>query len=101
MFGIIETRTALGAILAHKVSAEGRTFQKGHKLTRENLSFLGSLGISQVTAHRIEPDEVDEENAADLVSRAIGAEHIWIAPAVGGRMNFYSQADGLFIADKN
>ncbi|MGM4915336.1 molybdopterin-binding protein [Rhizobium ruizarguesonis] len=100
MFGIMETRTALGAILAHKVSAEGRTFQKGHKLTRENLSFLGSLGISQVTAHRIEPDEVDEENAADLVSRAIGAEHMRIAPAVGGRMNFYSQADGLFIADK-
>ncbi|WP_245296772.1 molybdopterin-binding protein [Rhizobium bangladeshense] len=58
-------------------------------------------GLHQVVVHRLEPGEIDEATAADLVSRPFVSDGIEARTAVGGRINFYSKSTGLFRANRS
>lgn len=101
MFGKFETEIAAGMMLGHRLAVGGRAFPKGHTLSLEDVAFFLSHGISSVLAHQFEEQEIDEITAADMLGVPFAKEGVFSKSAVGGRVNFYAKADGLFIAERD
>lgn len=100
MFGRIETTAGMGAMLAHRLITSQRTFQKGHLLSAHDVRLLLGEGVHQIVVHRLEPSEVDETTAAEIVSRPFVSEDIEARAAIGGRINLYSTSSGLLRANQ-
>lgn len=101
MFGKFETKLAAGMMLGHRLAIGGKVFAKGHTLSLEDVAILLSHGISDVLAHRFEEHEIDEVTAADILGVPFAKEGVFSKSAVGGRLNFYAEADGLFIVERD
>lgn len=101
MFGRFETKLATGMMLGHRLAVGGKVFAKGHTLSLEDVAFLLSHGVFDVLAHRFEEHEIDEVTAADILGVPFAKEGVVSKSAVGGRVNFYAKADGLFIAQRD
>jgi len=69
-FGTIPLGQAEGAILVHSLRVEGRLFKKGRKLSKSDLEALSVGGVTQVTAVRLDPEDVPEDEAATRIARA-------------------------------
>lgn len=95
-FGEVATQNAEGYLLAHGLSLGNRTFRKGHLLTAEDCHFLCNEGCSDVTVIRMNADEIDENEAAEQLSRLVTADEFTVEIAVGGRVNFKAKCAGLF-----
>ncbi|WP_244575399.1 molybdopterin-binding protein [Rhizobium sp. 11515TR] len=100
MFGKFETRLATGMMLGHRIVVGGKAFTKGHLLSLEDVAFLLSNGVISVVAHQFEEHEIDEVSAAEMLGAPFAKAGILSKSVVGGRMNFYAKADGLFIVER-
>ncbi|MFZ1816124.1 MAG: molybdopterin-binding/glycosyltransferase family 2 protein [Rhizobiaceae bacterium] len=99
-FGPVELDKAEGAILAHAlVLPDGSRFRKGMRLTREHIDQMRSGGVGSVIAAMLGTDDVGEDEAATLVAGAISGANLRIENAATGRVNIYSESNGLFFAD--
>ncbi|WP_159947945.1 molybdopterin-binding/glycosyltransferase family 2 protein [Rhizobium sp. 18065] len=101
IFGSVAVDEAEGAILAHSVSLGSGKLGKGHQLTAGDLNALRAEGISSVIACRIEPSDLGEDAAAQKLAEMLDSIEIRRSPATTGRVNFYAEANGLFVADKS
>jgi molybdenum cofactor cytidylyltransferase len=70
-FGEIPLREALGCILAHKMRVPGHVFPKGMVLDAAALRRLKDAGNRHVTAARLTPHEIPENDAARRLSQAL------------------------------
>ena len=96
-FGDVPVADALGAILAHGLSAGGARFRKGRILGADDLAALQANGIETVVAARLEPGDVNEDPAADAIAAAALGEHLTATGAFTGRVNLYADAHGLAV----
>nr|WP_299496619.1 molybdopterin-binding/glycosyltransferase family 2 protein [uncultured Rhizobium sp.] len=101
IFGSMAVDEALGAVLAHSVSLGSGKLAKGHVLEARDLDALRAEGISSVIACRMEPGDLGEDAAAQKLAEMLDSIEIRRSPATTGRVNFYAEANGLFVADKS
>ncbi|UJW73938.1 NTP transferase domain-containing protein [Rhizobium sp. SL42] len=101
IFGSIAVDEAEGVILAHSVSIASGKFGKGCRLTVADLDALRSHGVSSVIGCRMEPGDLDEDAAAAKLAAMLERPAMRCSPATTGRVNFYADANGLFVADKS
>lgn len=99
-FETMKTEDALGAILAHSLNAGGKKLKKGRVLDERDLSNLQAAGISELTAARLEPDDIGEDEAAAKIARSFAGNGVRSGDPFTGRANLYAEADGLVILDQ-
>jgi len=99
-FETMRTADAPGAILAHSLNAGGKKLKKGRVLTEQDVSILLEAGISELTAARLEPDDIGEDEAASKIARSFAGNGVRSGTAFTGRANLYAEADGLVILDQ-
>ncbi len=88
---------ALGTILGHNVyDGEGRrVLRKGRALGEEEVALLTALGRSEVYAARLEPGDVDENEAARRISEAVTGPGLALRGPTTGRVNLHAETLGL------
>ncbi len=101
IFGDTPLDQALGAVLAHSTHAGAVKLKKGHVLTTDDIEQLRGAGVTQVTAARLDADDVEENAAARQITSALQWFGIQAGPAATGRVNCYAQASGVFTVDAN
>ncbi len=92
---------ALGAVLGHNVyNDEGRrVLRKGRALGEKELVLLADLGRDRVFAARLEPGDVDEDEAARRVSEAVAGPGLDLRGPTTGRVNLHAQTLGVLRVD--
>jgi molybdenum cofactor cytidylyltransferase len=98
-FGEIPVADAEGAILAHNQRTAAGALRKGRVLSSADIKALREAGIAMVTAARLEPGDVPEDEAAATISRALAGEHLVVGAAFTGRANLYAARHGLAVFD--
>ncbi len=99
-YGTFRTEEAEGTVLAHSIRLSTGRISKGERLTGEHIRALLGEGISSVTAVRIDPGDMLEDDAAAAIAAAMADEHLRLSEAATGRVNIYAKVDGLFVADR-
>ena len=94
-FASYDCGSAEGVILAHTIRIPGRTLKKGRVLSVDDLDDLQINGISHISGVRLEVDDVDENQAALEVARALAGPLLEVGKPVAGRCYLYAQRDGL------
>jgi len=98
-FGPVPLAEAEGAILAHSQRAGDRKLKKGQVLSAADIAALAAAGHETVVAARLEPDDIDENEAAARIAKAAAGDNISLSPAATGRCNLYAEARGLAVID--
>jgi molybdenum cofactor cytidylyltransferase len=98
-FGPIPTSTALGAILAHTIRAGETRLRKGRILSADDIETLARAGIAEITAARLDADDVSEDEAAARIAKVCAGDGVRIGAAFTGRANLYAEASGLVTID--
>ena len=99
-FGVIALDEAEGAILAHSVKHDGLALRKGRRLSAADLAALRASGVERVTAARLEPEDVHEDEAARLVAKAIAGAEVTVEEPFTGRVNLRAEQAGLVVVDR-
>jgi molybdenum cofactor cytidylyltransferase len=100
-FGPVPVDNAAGHILGHNVAdASGRrALRKGKSLTAEDIELLRSLGRESVYVARLEPGDVDEDSAAEMIAAALTDAGLRLTKARTGRVNVYAEEIGVLRVD--
>ncbi|MPY69232.1 MAG: NTP transferase domain-containing protein [Alphaproteobacteria bacterium] len=98
-FGDIPVCEAAGAILAHSLRVGGVRFRKGSLLSPDDVAALEDAGIDSVTALRMEPGDLGENEAAGRVAEAVCGDGLTASAPATGRCNLYAERDGLAVID--
>ncbi|MFC5583633.1 NTP transferase domain-containing protein [Nitratireductor kimnyeongensis] len=99
-FGPISIEEAEGAVLAHSTMAGETRLRKAHRLTREDIALLRAEGISTVIAAKLEPGDLDEDQAAESLAKRLVMDGIVARAPSTGRVNLFAERSGLFIVDR-
>jgi molybdenum cofactor cytidylyltransferase len=98
-FGLTPIEEAEGAILAHGVRIDGVAFKKGDVLNHERRVALGSAGVKCVVAARLEPGDIDENEAALKLANRLAGAHLRCSPPFTGRVNLFAETAGLTVVE--
>ncbi|MBX6322054.1 MAG: molybdopterin-binding protein, partial [Rhodospirillaceae bacterium] len=101
IFGDIPVGEAAGAILAHSVRLKGGSFKKGRVLSAEDVAALAAAGIDTVTAARLEPGDVGEDEAAHRIAKAAAGDNVEVAAPFTGRCNLIAATAGVLVMDRD
>ena len=99
-FGAIPLDEAEGAILAHSVKLELLALKKGRRLSTDDLAALRAAGAKHVIAAKLEPGDVEEDEAARLVAAAVAGPNLRIAKPFTGRVNLHAERSGVLVVDR-
>lgn len=100
VFDSYDCGDARGVILAHTIRIPGKTFKKGRVLSGDDLAELQAHGVHQVSGVRLEAGDVDEDQAALELARALGGPLLDIGKPVAGRCSMYAHCGGLVLIDR-
>ncbi|SHE67642.1 molybdenum cofactor cytidylyltransferase [Litoreibacter ascidiaceicola] len=102
-FGPVPTSSALGAILAHSVQANGKRLRKGLVLEQSHLYTLVEAGKTEVTVARLAAEDVHEDDAALALALALvpdeAAAYLRLGAVGTGRCNIFATAPGVVQID--
>jgi molybdenum cofactor cytidylyltransferase len=100
-FGPVPVHEAEGALLAHSLRLPSGRLRKGHRLTPEDIVLLQEAGVPDVTVARLEPGDMLENDAADVLAAAVhgGALHLSLSAPFTGRVNIVADRPGLVRID--
>ena len=98
-FGEIPVAEAEGAILAHSIRQGAVSFKKGRVLSAADVARLQDEGVTTVFAARLDAEDIHEDEAARLISRAIAGEGVQVQAPFTGRANLYAPAAGIALID--
>ena len=101
-FGPVPLEEAEGKILGHNVAgADGRrALRKGRSLTSKDVEALRRLGHERVYVAELEADDVDENEAAGRVAKAIMGNGLRLSGPSTGRANLYTTVPGVVRVDE-
>ena len=98
-FGPVTTSQAAGCVLAHSLAAGKLRLKKGRVLSAEDIAALEAEQIGEVVVARLEPGDVGEDRAAEMLAEALAAPQVRAGKAATGRVNLFAETNGLFCAD--
>jgi molybdenum cofactor cytidylyltransferase len=100
-FGPVPLEEALGAILAHSERVEAGRLRKGVVLGAEAIAALRAAGHAEVTVARLDPGDLHEDAAAEVLARALvqGAEGLTLSAPFTGRVNVIAARAGVVTLD--
>lgn len=99
LFSEVAVEEAQGALLAHSLRTAKGKISKGKALSFEDVFALREAGYSRVYAARLEEEDIQEDAAAQSLSRGIAGEHVRAGEAGTGRVYLYAMCDGLLEVD--
>ncbi|WP_334129337.1 molybdopterin-binding/glycosyltransferase family 2 protein [Sneathiella sp.] len=92
---------AEGTLLAHAVeTAPGKLLRKGHILTKEDIERLKFNGMDAVLAARLEDGDVEENNAAEIISSLLNGPNVTVKPPFTGRCNLTADRRGIVLLNR-
>lgn len=98
----IPVEDAVGHTLCHDMTgiledgSKGVRFKRGHIIRRDDIPALLKIGKSHIFVWEPEADEVHEDDAGFLVTRAICGENITYSGPSEGKFLISAASDGLF-----
>ena len=98
-FGDFPVDQAAGIILAHSQRVGDKLLKKGIVLTESDTGALTKAGVRSITGVRLDPDDYDENSAAEKIARAAAGNNISISTARTGRGNVLAATRGLVTVD--
>jgi molybdenum cofactor cytidylyltransferase len=105
-FGPVPLSEAEGTILAHSVALPEGRLRKGCTLGPDEITQLGAIGLTEVIAARMDPDDLHEDAAALAIAQAIvpdpEAAGLDLRPVGTGRVNLHARSAGVLevLADR-
>jgi molybdenum cofactor cytidylyltransferase len=96
-FGATPIDQAEGGVLAHSVRLERTVFRKGRVLNADDVAALRRAGRTEVVIARFDTDDVNEDEAAGAIARAIAGPGIKLAAPFTGRANLVAEAAGVIV----
>ena len=75
------------------------TLRKAHRLDAEDIAALRAAGVDEVVAARLDPGDLDEDEAAARLARRWSRGGIDAKPAATGRVNLHAERAGVFTVD--
>ena len=99
-FGAIPLDEAEGAILAHSVKLDRLALKKGRRLSADDLAALRAAGAKTVVAAKLEPADVEEDEAARLVAAAVAGPNLRVDKPFTGRVNLHAERAGVLVVDR-
>lgn len=99
IFGDTALAEAEGALLAHSVRLPAGRLEKGRRLSMADIAALRAAGIDSVTAARLQPGDVHEDEAATRLAHALAPSGVRHGEAFTGRVNLFAPAAGLCAVD--
>ena len=100
IFGEMPLDQAEGALLAHSIKLGSVSFKKGRVLSARDIEALRGQNLKQVTAARLEPGDVPEDQAATAIAEAIQGSGLDLSAAFTGRCNLIVKQRGLLVVDR-
>jgi molybdenum cofactor cytidylyltransferase len=100
-FGEIPLAEAEGAILAHSLRLRTAALKKGRVLSPADIALIAASGLERIVAARLDPGDIREDEAANLVATAAAGPGIATARAFTGRANLFAEARGLLVFDRD
>lgn len=91
---------AEGAIVAHRLVADGVVVRKGERLDAERIARLRQAGVGAVTVALLDPADVHEDEAAQRLAAALCGEGLYTDQPGTGRTSLYANAPGLVLIDR-
>ncbi|MDX2484059.1 MAG: molybdopterin-binding protein [Pseudodonghicola sp.] len=102
-FGPVPVSEAEGAILAHSVKLEKVRLRKGLKLEAQHLDQIRSGGVDEVIVARLDPGDLHENTAAELLAAALVPEPevvgLRLTAPFTGRVNVLADGAGVVRLD--
>lgn len=102
-FGPVPLADAVGGVLAHSVELPDGRLRKGRVIAPEDLARLEAARLRELVVARLEPGDVDEDEAAARLARALvpdpEAAGLRLGKAATGRANIFSERIGVIEID--
>ncbi len=99
-FGTFSTDQCVGAILAHSLKLAERTVKKGTLLNADDVAEIVASGVSELIVARLDPGDVNEDQAAQQIAAALRVDGIELSEAGTGRVNFHAVHSGVFVVNR-
>ncbi len=92
---------AQGCILAHSIALPKGRLRKGIKLTDAHIAELQKTGLSEITVAALEPNDVEEDEAAHRLGGALLEDTTGLRASVAatGRVNLIATGAGVALLD--
>lgn len=92
---------AEGHILGHNITGENgrRALRKGRALSAADIATLRDLGCDSICIARLDPTDVDENQAALRIATAVCGAGVRLSAPATGRVNIFAQALGIVRVD--
>lgn len=98
-FSRLPSSDAEGCVLAHSIRLPEGKLPKGRIITEKDVETLAAAGVAEITAVRLDPGDMLEDEAASAISAALPQGAVRLSAAATGRVNVHSTANGLFTVD--
>ncbi|MDA0651875.1 MAG: molybdopterin-binding/glycosyltransferase family 2 protein, partial [Proteobacteria bacterium] len=98
-FGDFPVDQAAGIILAHSQRVGDMLLKKGSVLTGAETDALIKAGVRSITGVRLDPEDFDENAAAEKIAQVAAGSHTTISVARTGRCNVLAAGRGLVTLD--
>lgn len=94
-----DNNNALGVMLAHTLTVDGRKLKKGYALNADDIAALKTAGVTSVTGAHLRSGDVTEDAAASAVAALLGGPNTQMRKAYTGRCNLHATAHGVLVVD--
>lgn len=98
-FGTVPVGEAVGCVAVHSIRAGSISLRKGAVVTSEIADRLAEAGVSEIVAVRLDPDDIDENTAAERLARRLEGSGIRAEKPFTGRVNLFAETAGVLQID--
>jgi molybdenum cofactor cytidylyltransferase len=98
-FGPVPVAQSVGTIAVHGLQQGGIVLKKGETINEAAAVALSRVGVEEVVVVRLEPDDIDENEAARRLAAAVAGANLWIDRAFTGRANLFASVAGILRVD--
>ena len=97
IFAAVPLAAANGALLAHGQTVGALRWVKGRILSADDLAVAAAAGLTRLTVARLDPGDVPEAAAAQMLGAALSGANVTARPPAHGRVNLAAAAAGLLL----